>query len=217
MIKKYFKNLLNNDKSILPNILLGILILYLKFVYFTSRWNYIFSDRYSKGDFQNAQGTAIVFWHDVLAFASILLKLQPNTVALVSPHSDGKIINKVVTGFGCGTIEGSTNKNAMASVRQIIRILKSGTNLAITPDGPRGPAHQVNSNITQIVKKYNFKIIAVSFVSTRYFRLKSWDKMMIPLPFSCITVQFSDLIKFSDDKDKAHNDQMLLNALTPFK
>lgn len=129
----------------------------------------------------------------------------------MSPHGDGRILGKLIQFFGFDTINGSTNKEATSALRAIIADLKSGTNIVITPDGPRGPAKQINSSMAKLAYKYNYKLIATSCVPENCFRLNSWDKMMVPKPFSKVRVKFSTPITLSGNTEK--DDALLAEKL----
>ena len=201
-IKKFFKH--NNHIS---KFFIKLLYLYLKFVYFTSRLEFIWPKNYNKTKFLAEKGVIFAFWHNRLAIAPGIFKGHKDIYALVSPHSDGKVISAVVSQFNFGVIEGSTNKDSVIALKTIIKKLSSGSNIVITPDGPRGPIYKINSSITNISKKYNIKLIPLSCNSSRKFIFKSWDQLIIPLPFSSIRIFVGNAIIFSED-EKRNNDYL---------
>ena len=192
MIKDYLKRWLKSSSA--AHTIIALLInLYLRFAYFTMQWEYKFAQEYGADEFNNASGTIFAMWHNNLAMAPYAFRKHKNTYALVSPHSDGKIIATILKLFGHKIISGSTNKNAVSALRQMINHLKDGDNVAITPDGPRGPVYKVNSSITKIAHITKSRIIPVAFRASKYFCIKSWDKLMIPLPFCKGTVVIGSL------------------------
>ncbi|MCC8417886.1 MAG: lysophospholipid acyltransferase family protein [Rickettsia endosymbiont of Bryobia graminum] len=182
VIKKLFKK---NNLVLIT--LTRLLYFYLKFVYFTSNWQFIFLDGSDKKQFLSKEGRIFAFWHNRLALGSGVFLGHKDIYALISPHSDGKIISNIVKWFGFGVISGSTNKEPIPALKTIIKKLNNGSNIVITPDGPRGPIYQINSSINKIAHKYNVELIPVSCTTSRYFLLKSWDKLIMPLPFGKIT------------------------------
>jgi len=183
-IKRLFKH-----SQLLKSVVAFILYSYLKLVYLTTRWVYIFPSAASE-DVWNKMGSIVaVAWHDRLAILpkSVIHKNKQFHI-LVSPHSDGIIIASVLKLFGFHIIPGSTNKDSILAVKSIMHVLKSGENIAITPDGPRGPRHKINSNIISIAKKCNATILPISCITTNAFFLKSWDKLIFPFPFGKIYV-----------------------------
>ncbi len=208
------KKILKKNNFVL-NVVIKLLCTYLRIVYFTCRWQFIFANNYSKQEFLAQKGVIFAFWHNRLAFGPGIFTGHKNIYALISPHSDGKIIRSIVNKFGFGAINGSTNKNSVAALKTIIKKLHNGANIVITPDGPRGPIYKVNSNINKIAKKYNIKLIPVSCNTSRYLMLKSWDRMIIPLPFSKITTFIGLPLTFVGNENQDNTN--LAQALTGLK
>ncbi len=206
MIKKTLKK----NKFAL-SLVAKLLYIYLRIVYFTSSWQFVFLDDCNKQKFLSQKGVIFAFWHNRLAFGPKIFTGHKDIYALISPHSDGQLISDIVKQFGFGVINGSTNKNSVPALRKIISKLHNGSNIVITPDGPRGPIYKINSNINKIAKKYNIKVIPVSCIASRYFLLKSWDKLMMPLPFGKIMILIgSPLILLGDeDQDNVNLEQAL--------
>ena len=204
--KKFFR-----ESPIVFNLLVSILFLYIKFCYLTIRWKFIWPEGYSKNELLKEKGVLFAIWHCELAYAIKIFGCYRPVKALVSPHGDGRILGKLIQFFGFDTINGSTNKEATSALRAIIADLKSGTNIVITPDGPRGPAKQINSSMAKLAYKYNYKLIATSCVPENCFRLNSWDKMMVPKPFSKVRVKFSTPITLSGNTEK--DDALLAEKL----
>jgi len=198
-MRKVFKKFLKHNKYVL-SIITILLYWYLRFVYFTSRQKFIFYDNGNKEKFLNEQGVIFAFWHNMLALGPAMFKGHRDIYALISPHLDGKILNDLVDKFGCKVIVGSSNKNPLGALRSIIQKLSQGANIMVTPDGPKGPIYKINSGITEIAYKYNKKLIPVASSTSRCFRLKSWDKLIIPLPFGIIKIIVGSPLELTNDK-----------------
>jgi lysophospholipid acyltransferase (LPLAT)-like uncharacterized protein len=186
IIKKIFKS------DFAQEILAYILLIYIFLVSITSYKKMEFEEGFSEAEFYNPSKTIFALWHQNLAisiifFRNIGSKIRP----LVSPHSDGMILGRVIEKYGCKNIYGSTNKDSIKSVKEIMNSINSGGNIVITPDGPKGPVGEVNSNILTIGDRVNARIIVVNFEVSKYHFLNTWDKMRIPLPFSKIIIKFS--------------------------
>jgi lysophospholipid acyltransferase (LPLAT)-like uncharacterized protein len=199
--KKFLKSLLKRNKIIF-RLLSVIIYWYLKIVYATAKCHFIWPDNYDKQQFLSERKVIFAMWHNRLAFGPRIFCGQKNTLALVSSHADGKIISRVINKFGFGIIAGSTNRNPVGALKNIIQKLSSGANIVITPDGPRGPIYKINSNITTIAKKYNAKLIPISCEATKYFLLKSWDQLIMPLPFSDIKVIIGKPLQLLDVQEQ---------------
>ncbi|MFV9846570.1 MAG: lysophospholipid acyltransferase family protein [Rickettsia aeschlimannii] len=193
-MQKVFKKFLKNNKYVL-SIITILLYWYLRFVYFTSKQKFIFYDNGNKEKFLNEQGVIFAFWHNMLALSPAMFIGHRNIYALISPHLDGEILNDLV---------GSTNKNPIGALRNIIGKLSQGANIIVTPDGPKGPVYKVNSGITEIAYRYNTKLIPIVSSTSRCFRLKSWDKLIIPLPFGAIKIIVGSPLELTNDKIQNH-------------
>ena len=110
----------------------------------------------------------------------------PHAKVLISSHFDGMLISKTIKYFGLETIAGSTNRNAAKVLIQGIKSLRDGYDIGITPDGPKGPRHQVADGIIVMAQKTNTKIVLIRVLPTKYWQLKSWDKFIIPKPFGTL-------------------------------
>ena len=145
--------------------------------------------------------TIIAFWHGELLMAPYAYKhfrKIPKAKVLISDHFDGTLIAKTMSYFGLGTIRGSNNKNATRVLIQAMKYLKNGYDIGITPDGPRGPRHEVADGIVVMAQKTKAKVMLVEIKPSRFWQLSSWDRFTIPKPFGVINFYISDLLDISD-------------------
>ncbi len=136
-------------------------------------------------------------WHGellMIPYAYLKYRKTPHVKLIISDHFDGTLIAKTLSYFGFGTIRGSSRRNAARALLQGIKALKEGSDLGITPDGPKGPRHEVADGIIVMAQKADVKITLVEIKPSRYWQLNSWDKFVIPKPFGTITYYISDLI-----------------------
>lgn len=209
MIKKNLKK-----SNFILSAITNLLYIYLRIVYFSSNWQFIFPTGYSRQKFLTERGVIFAFWHNRLALGPGMFLGHKDIYALISPHSDGKIISNIVAKFGFGVISGSTNKKPVVALKTIINKLRKGSNIVITPDGPRGPIYQINSNINKVAHNYNIKIIPISCSTSKYMAINSWDKLIMPLPFGKIIVTIGMPVTISgDEKEDNINLQQTLMAL----
>lgn len=142
---------------------------------------------------QPDQGTVVAFWHRSLTLAPALwfwatayesrLKLR----VLISRNADGLLIADAVRPWGIIGIHGSSSskgkdKGGAAVMRTALRELKSGAFVAITPDGPRGPAEEVQPGAVALSRLANCAVVPMG-LACNGIRLPSWDRMLFPLPF----------------------------------
>lgn len=128
-------------------------------------------------------------WHGellMLPYIYARYRKTPHAKVLISSHFDGMLISKTIEYFGLGTIAGSTNRNATRVLMQGIKALKEGYDIGITPDGPKGPRHEVADGVVAMAQKTEAKIVLVRIQPTKYWQLKSWDKFTIPKPFGTL-------------------------------
>jgi len=110
----------------------------------------------------------------------------PHAKVLISSHFDGELISRTIKYFGLGTLAGSTNRNAAKVLIQAIKSIKEGYDIGITPDGPKGPRHEVADGIIVMAQKAGAKIVLVEIKPTKFWQLDSWDKFIIPKPFGVL-------------------------------
>ncbi|MGI4775933.1 MAG: lysophospholipid acyltransferase family protein [Janthinobacterium lividum] len=185
----------------------------MRFVYATSRWKFIDPENQVENYIPKFDKTIFVLWHNRLAFGPKIFLTNRKTFALVSPHSDGKLISKIVSMFGLGIIEGSSNKNPIGALKKIILNLNCGHNVIITPDGPRGPVYKVSSNLVGVAQKYNSKVVPLTVSCSKYFLLNSWDRLILPLPFNNILVLRGKEISLFNDNNEDKDISEIIKCL----
>lgn len=119
---------------------------------------------------------------------------------LISEHGDGEIIARVAKQFGLDTVRGSTSRGAARALLGLARAIHEGHDIAITPDGPRGPAKSFAPGSLIVAQRTGAPLIAATIAVESAWRLNSWDKFVIPRPFARITVSYSDPL-YVDAKD----------------
>ena len=131
-----------------------------------------------------------LMWHGrMMVFAHVMKKYKP-LKSVVSHHRDAASLGCLMDLYGYGVISGSSRKGATNAMRGIIDGIKSNCCLAITPDGPKGPIFEVNGNLDRIAKKMDVPIILACSSSSKAWVVRSWDRFIIPKPFSKIYIEF---------------------------
>ena len=137
----------------------------------------------------------VSFWHgEILMNPFIYVKyLRHMKMALmISEHFDGELIAKTARFFGFDFVRGSSSKGAIKALKESFRLIDKGVSLAITPDGPRGPRHSVADGIVAIAQKKNLPIVACRYKASRYWQMRSWDRFIVPKPFSKLDFYMSE-------------------------
>ena len=169
---------------------------------------------------KNDEAFIFVAWHgDLVSCPFNYFKNRPNGIVktMISQSKDGEIISKVYSLFGIDSIRGSSSKGGTKALISTIKEIKSGNDVALTPDGPRGPRHNVADGVIAIAQKSAAKIVVLNSKPTRYWQFRSWDKFILPKPFGKIDFYMSEPLdvnnlEFEEARDIIKN-KMLLNAI----
>ncbi len=111
---------------------------------------------------------------------------------LVSEHADGEIIARIAQRLGYSTVRGSTSRGAARALLGLARVLEDGGDVAVTPDGPRGPAKSFAAGALVVAHRSGAPVICASASVSRAWRLGSWDRFLIPKPFARVRVAYAD-------------------------
>ena len=104
--------------------------------------------------------------------------------AIISSHFDGSLIASTLKMLGIRSLRGSSRNGARQVLLQAFKSIKSGEEVLITPDGPRGPRHHMSDGAIGIALKSKLPIFVMNYRAEKYWQLKSWDKFVIPKPFT---------------------------------
>jgi hypothetical protein len=142
-----------------------------------------------------AQGRPIIFvlWHGEL-LPLLYQHRRENVSVLISEHGDGEIVARIAAGLGYGTVRGSTSRGAARALLESARAISDGHDLAITPDGPRGPAKSFAAGPAIVAQRTGARVIGVAAVAHPAWRLKSWDRFMVPAPFARVHIAYSETV-----------------------
>lgn len=110
----------------------------------------------------DSPGFIVCFWHSRLLMMPFARKWGPVKV-LISRHRDGEFIARVIQFFKVGTIRGSYQKISLSSLREIINNLKTGIDIAITPDGPKGPRYKIKNGVIDLARLSGKTIVPVTY------------------------------------------------------
>jgi len=129
----------------------------------------------------------VVCWHgELLCSPQAYRHFHPKQSAsgIISRHFDGEIIARILGFFGISPLRGSSSKGAKQVLLEAFRALKKGDDLLVTPDGPRGPRHEISQGALVLAMKAKAPIMAVNYIPSSYWQLKSWDRFVVPKPFA---------------------------------
>ena len=144
---------------------------------------------------QNISGSYILtLWHGRIFYLFYHLRRRSDFHLLISPSVDGDLLARLAQLMGYSVIRGSTFKKAVSSTRSLIKILKRGERIIIIADGSRGPPLKAQSGCIQIAGITNSPLIPMTYGAMRKIELNTWDRFVLPLPFTHCTINFGDRI-----------------------
>lgn len=145
------------------------------------------------GYFSSVPKEAIIFavWHNRLALSLTMYERyvrrhQPDRklACLVSASKDGGLLARVMELFCVEPVRGSSSRRGAQALRELVALGERGYDLAITPDGPRGPCYLVRDGVVATAQLTGLTIVPASYRLNWKIQLKSWDRFQIPLPFA---------------------------------
>lgn len=144
------------------------------------------------------QGAAVIFalWHRHAFFVPLLrgFRRQPITV-LLSAHRDAQIVAVAVRLRGLKVVAGSSTRGGLKAYLHLRRVLDQRQSVCITPDGPKGPAEQVKAGVIHLAQLSGCAIVPVAVSCSRVHRLRSWDRSVLPLPFSRVVIALGEPLR----------------------
>lgn len=182
-----------------------LLSLYIRLVYVTSRKTRHIAEG-AKPYMRGENNAVFAFWHGRMMLLPAFCPPGRKMHVLISLHRDGLLISKAISHFGQDTVSGSSSRRGGQAMMEIVRLLKDGDNISITPDGPRGPTQVAAAGTAAIAKLTGKPVLPVTFSSTRHIRFKSWDRFMLALPFGHIAFFVGSPIVLSRDADDAQEE-----------
>lgn len=145
-------------------------------------------------------------WHGQLLPLVVQHRSQGIKI-LISEHRDGELIAQIADRLGLASIRGSTTRGAARALLAMCDALVSGNEVAVTPDGPRGPALSFASGALVAAHRAGAPIVAIGVSASRAWRLRSWDAFMIPKPFARVTVAYGDPMYVEAQNSRAAAEQ----------
>jgi lysophospholipid acyltransferase (LPLAT)-like uncharacterized protein len=155
--------------------------------------------RYEIEDRSNLIGTPVnencigSLWHNRLLLISYVLKrFAPHRpgAGLISASRDGDLVADLTQRFGFDVVRGSSSRLGTSGLLELTNVLASGRDVLITPDGPRGPAYELGPGIVFLAQKSGAAVVPVNMEYSSCWRVKSWDRFVLPRPFAKVRVIF---------------------------
>ena len=139
------------------------------------------------------------FWHNrILAITAAFLRVYPpgrrGVLVLTSASKDGMWLGELTTRLGMGSVRGSSSRRGATAMRELLEKTEAGYDIAITPDGPRGPQYSLGAGLVYLAQKSGIPLLPCHARFHGALRLKTWDRFAIPLPFSRLDVTLGPLL-----------------------
>lgn len=178
---EWTKRLLRRDG--LRRFLCWLVSLYIRLVHTTGNWTV--EGGSIPAAFHAAKRPFILaFWHGRLLMMPCAWPRRVPIHMLISGHRDGRIIADAVRHFGIDSIAGSTTSGGSLALRGMVRHLRAGECIGITPDGPDGPAMHASSGIVALARLAGASVVPLAYATHRRQILGTWDRFLLPFPFS---------------------------------
>lgn len=132
---------------------------------------------------QRKQQMILAFWHNRMLMAPFFYRGRGLRI-LISRHTDGELIRRVMLRFGFGSVRGSTTRGGSQAFRALLRSVEEGKDIVVTPDGPRGPRYVVQRGIIELAWRTGLPVVAVTYSTRHRFQCPSWDGLVLPRPFT---------------------------------
>ena len=136
----------------------------------------------------------LTLWHGRIFYLFYFLRNRPDYFLLISPSADGDLLAKLARLMGYSVIRGSTFKKAVPAARSLIRVLRDGQRIIIIADGSRGPRCVAQSGSVQLAGITRLPLFPMTFSAKNKVALKTWDKFIMPLPFTRCSINFGSPI-----------------------
>lgn len=122
-------------------------------------------------------------WHETILM-SVWHHRDQDVHVMISASRDGELISTIARFFGYSPVRGSSSRGGKEATREMLAHLQEGKRCAITPDGPRGPRRELKMGVVNLARLTGCPVVAFGFAAEHCWRLKSWDRFIVPKPFS---------------------------------
>jgi hypothetical protein len=175
-------------------------------VYGTSRWQVDGREHLDRA-ISSGKPIMVCVWHGRFSVPAYwMYKNKIHAWAIASRHGDADIIARIFQRWGFGLIRGSSSndgrdKGGKDVIRRMATVFKASSEniIAVTNDGPKGPPRIAKPGSLSMARKYNVEIITITGTASKYWEAKSWDKFLLPKPFSKIRLVIAPPLKITED------------------
>ena len=205
MLRRAWKSFIRSDE--VRNAACFLLAQYIRLVWATGRWE-VRNSAQAEKFWAERQSFVISFWHGRMLILPSMWPTTEKMHMLISLHRDGELIARAIGFFGHGTVRGSAaksgsrkDKGGAAALRGMLKALKAGEYVGITPDGPSGPRMRASDGIVTVARVSGVPIMPCSFSCRWRVVLNTWDRFVLPLPFTRGVIIWGEPIYVARDAD----------------
>ncbi|HXQ24459.1 MAG TPA: lysophospholipid acyltransferase family protein [Candidatus Acidoferrales bacterium] len=182
--------------------------------------------RYVNGDevfgrWARGERLILAFWHNRLVMMPIAVAGRGRRLCIMNSQSrDGEIATRAVARWGIRSVRGSATRGGAGGFMQLVNAYRRGDDLAVVPDGPRGPRYIVKRGVIHLARATGAPIIPVTYAATRAWQLRSWDRLIIPRPFARVVYVVGEPLRVPRHADEGEVEglrvalEARLNAIT---
>ena len=188
------------SRSIAQVILPPLGYLLMRFYWYTSKKNF-----HVTGEITQDQ-SIVVCWHGELLMSPQAYRYfhkKQLASGIISRHFDGEMIARILMFLSISPLRGSSSRGAKQVLLEAFRALKKGDDLLVTPDGPRGPRHVISDGAIALAHKAKAPVLTVNYIPNSYWQLESWDRFIIPKPFTTIDFYLENVSLEGKDMEEA--------------
>lgn len=183
----------------------------IRLLYLTIRTETVGSDHLNNC-WQRGEQVIISFWHDQLL---LMVCGYPGKGAklLISSSKDGELLARTMKYFQQDTVRGSSTRGGRAAFKEMLALSKEEADLVLTPDGPKGPRHELKDGVVHLARLSGRAVIPMAFACSRGHRFNSWDKCLLPYPFSRGVFSFGEPVCFDREEGVEKFRERLVGAM----
>jgi len=151
--------------------------------------------------FVRNQPVIFAIWHNrLLMLPRVFDPCFPTrqSFGLISASRDGDLVSILIERSGYGTIRGSSSRKGVSALRQLVDTLAGGSNVLFTPDGPRGPVYEASQGVVFLAQKTGAPVVPIHMEYSSCWRLKSWDRFIVPHPFAKLRAIFGVPLRIAE-------------------
>ena len=155
---------------------------------------------------QRGERIIMAFWHSRIVLMRFGYR-GPKACVMNSIHRDGEITTRVLKRFGIDAVRGSSSRGWVGGLKGMVEAYRLGYDLIVVPDGPQGPDRHAKSGVLQLARATGALVYPTTYSAAWHTRIGSWDRLMIPFPFSRVVYMVGSPISVPEDTTPAQLEQ----------